>query len=111
MLNDRTVDWEHYDFSKLDKASYDKEFLEKVHALPQVSLSSVKEGSTPSAVRVVYRSSASFKTYAKTLGIMDDFKSGVPRTGYHGIVSVFYNNVRIYLTPEEPWKGYNEKWS
>ena len=31
------------------------------------------------AVRVIYRTKDAFKNIAKNLGIMDDFKSGVPR--------------------------------
>lgn len=110
-LNDQIIDWKEFDFSKLKKNAYDKEFLANVHSLPSVSLSAIKERSVGAEVRLIYRSAASFRSYAKTIGIMDDFKSGVPRTAYYGIVSVLYNNIRVYLTPENPFKGYDETWS
>ena len=36
----------------------------------------------PQAVRLMYHTKEVFKKTAKTFGIMDDFKSGVPRTAY-----------------------------
>ena len=41
-----------------------------------------------SAVRVLYHTKTAFKKAAKALGIMDDFKAGVPRMAYRGVVSV-----------------------
>ena len=40
------------------------------------------------AVRVLYHTKTAFKKSAKALGIMDDFKAGVPRMAYRGVVSV-----------------------
>lgn len=39
------------------------------------------------------------------------FQSGVPRTGYLGIVSFYYNNQRVYLAPSNNWRGYDLSWS
>lgn len=36
---------------------------------------------------------------------------GVPRTAYHGIVSFYYSNQRVYLAPSSNWKGYDPTWS
>ena len=38
------------------------------------------EETTP--VRLTYHTKENFKKYSRALGIMDDFKSGVPRTAY-----------------------------
>ena len=45
------------------------------------------------AVRVLYHTKTAFKKSAKTLGIMDDFKAGVPRMAYRGVVSVMNRSV------------------
>jgi alpha-1,3-mannosyl-glycoprotein beta-1,2-N-acetylglucosaminyltransferase len=37
------------------------------------------------AVRLTYHTKENFKKYSRALGIMDDFKSGVPRTAYRSI--------------------------
>ena len=42
---------------------------------------------------------------------MDDFKSGVPRMAYRGIVSFTYSGTRVYLAPNTNWPGYDPKWS
>ena len=39
-----------------------------------------------------------------------DFKSGVPRMAYKGVVSTFYKGIRVYLWPGLNWKSYNPTW-
>lgn len=39
------------------------------------------------------------------------FQSGVPRTGYRGVVSFMYKGRRVYLAPPADWKGYDPTWS
>jgi hypothetical protein len=38
-------------------------------------------------------------------------QSGVPRTGYRGVVSFLYKGRRVYLAPSVNWKGYDPGWS
>ena len=42
---------------------------------------------------------------------MEDFKAGVPRGGYKGVVQTVRNGIRIFISPEDPatWK-YDLKW-
>jgi len=62
------------------------------------------------AVRILYRTRDNFKNIAKALGIMDDFKSGVPRMAYKGVVSTLYRGQRVYVAPNLNWKGYDPSW-
>lgn len=62
------------------------------------------------AVRILYRTRDNFKNIAKALGIMDDFKSGVPRMAYKGVVSTMYRGQRVYVAPNLNWKGYDPSW-
>lgn len=49
---------------------------------------------------------------ADKLHIMHDFKAGVPRTAYDGIVTCFINGIRIYLVPDRTKvSAYNPDWS
>ena len=61
-------------------------------------------------VRLLYHNKMAFKKYAKTLGVMDDFKSGVPRMAYRGVVSTVYKGTRVYVAPGLSWKGYDPTW-
>ena len=111
-LNDVDVNWQHENLKYLDKENYDEEFVLNVLDLPELTMSDLKSLSTKAKkVKVTYTNAASFKILAKLLGIMDDFKAGVPRTAYRGIVSIFFKNVRVYLTPSQPWLGYDVKWT
>lgn len=62
-------------------------------------------------VRIPYYTKDQYQQAAKALGLMDDFRSGVPRTGYRGIVTFFYNKRRVYLAPNANWKGYDLTWN
>ncbi|PAA58671.1 hypothetical protein BOX15_Mlig005309g2 [Macrostomum lignano] len=63
------------------------------------------------AVRIEYSSRDQFVAAAKLLGSMSDFKQGVPRCGYQGVVSVFQAGRRIFLAPKLPWNGYVTAWN
>ncbi|XP_064471603.1 alpha-1,3-mannosyl-glycoprotein 2-beta-N-acetylglucosaminyltransferase-like [Ornithodoros turicata] len=112
-LNNKFVPFTKKDLSYLKKDNYDVTFVKEVYGSPSVTIKQLLkggvEGSEP--VRVTYDSKASFKTIAKSLSLMDDFKSGVPRTGYRGVVSIMYHGRRVYIAPPADWKGYNKSWS
>jgi len=66
--------------------------------------------------RIEYNSENEFKSAAKTLGLMTDSKSGVPRTAYMGVIESQHQNCRVFITPpisklgvgfkyDTTWKG------
>ena len=64
-----------------------------------------------SSLRITYKSKDEYKKFAKMLGLMEDFKSGVPRTGYLGIVSFIHKGLRVFLAPPSDWPGYDTSWT
>jgi len=111
ILNSENVDWLSTPLGYLTKDVYDGTFLQEVYSLPLASSARDYRGHG-AAVRVQYSTSAQFKLAAKHLGLMEDFKSGVPRTGYHGVVSCYRQGVRVYIAPDRTvWNGYVTKWA
>ena len=100
VLNDKKFDFLHTDLSYLIKENYDKEFLGKVESLPVYSVDDIvaRKNDGQKAVRVNYWTESTFNRVAQRLGVMLDFKAGVPRAGYRGIVTVMYRGIRIYIT-------------
>ena len=94
-------------------SSFYLSYVGHVYSTPVVSVEDLKRGNvgSQSEVRVTYFSSNDYKRAAKALGIMDDFKAGVPRLAYKGIVTFLRGNVRVYLAPNKNWAGYDPKWS
>ena len=43
---------------------------------------------------------------------MQDFKDGVPRTAYKGVVRVYFDSCLIYIAAKEKnrWSGYSKDW-
>jgi len=112
VLNTKFVPFTVLDLSFLLKNNYDEGWVKSVYNTPVVSLNDLREGRLAhKAVRVTYHTREAYKKTAKALGIMDDFKSGVPRMAYRGIVSFLYRGVRVYLAPNTNWLGYDPKWA
>lgn len=112
-LNDKFVQFTKKDLSYLLKDNYDLEFIKRVYGSVPCSLFDLvwnKLDHTDS-VRITYNTMNEFKKMAKALGLMNDFKSGVPRAGYRGIVSFVFKGRRVYLAPPADWKAYNSSWS
>lgn len=112
-LNDRFVPFTRLDLSYLKKEEYERSFLPRVYAAPEVRVEELQGNQRRElgTVRVQYTGRDSFKAFAKALGLMDDLKSGVPRAGYRGIVSFVYRGRRVYLAPPSDWTGYDPSWS
>uniref|UniRef100_A0A2M4A776 Alpha-1,3-mannosyl-glycoprotein 2-beta-N-acetylglucosaminyltransferase n=2 Tax=Anopheles triannulatus TaxID=58253 RepID=A0A2M4A776_9DIPT len=112
-LSEEFVSFTKSNLTYLVKSVYDEAFLRTIYQSPVVTLDELKRGivMTREPVRIAYHTKEQYKRATKSLGLMDDFKSGVPRTAYRGVVSFFYNGQRVYLAPNANWKGYDLTWS
>ncbi|CAG2229343.1 MGAT1 [Mytilus edulis] len=112
-LNEKPIDFTKKDLTYLIQENYDPTFHKTVYGTPLASVTDVValRKKTLPALRVQYSTKEEFKSAAKTLKIMEDFKAGVPRVAYHGVVSFMRSGQRIYLAPPEGWKGYDTSWT
>ncbi|XP_070778340.1 alpha-1,3-mannosyl-glycoprotein 2-beta-N-acetylglucosaminyltransferase b isoform X2 [Enoplosus armatus] len=113
-LNTEIVPFTKQDLSYLLKEKYDEKFIKEVYSAPLVKIEDLQQGGSlkgPGPYRVQYSSRDSFKVFARNLGVMDDLKSGVPRTGYRAVVSFLYRGRRVFLAPSEDWTHYDISWS
>ncbi|EDQ86324.1 uncharacterized protein MONBRDRAFT_28515 [Monosiga brevicollis MX1] len=106
-----SVPFSQHDPSPLTKEIYDPAFITRVYETAELlSASAARErrGDTLQEYRIEYdyASPKSFETLARTLGIMSDWKDGVPRTAYMGVVTFVYHGARYHLAPHRPWTGY-----
>lgn len=112
-LNQQFVPFTTMDLSYLQEDAYRQRFLKEAYGAALVTYEDVKQGRLPGPgpFRLQYSTKDSFKVMAKNLGLMEDLKSGVPRTGYRGIVSFFSRGRRVYLAPPPGWKQYDTSWN
>ncbi|CAG0883120.1 unnamed protein product [Darwinula stevensoni] len=108
VLNSQFVPFTQRDLTYLTKDKYDELFVKLVYQTQVVTQYDLllDKVTFPGSVRITYNSRTSFRTLAHTFKLMDDFKSGVPRTAYRGVVSFFYKGRRVYLSPPSSWNGY-----
>lgn len=107
-LNSDPVDFSKKNLTYLREDVYEHHFLQRVHGLPSLTVSDVLSGHhrDKKEVKVTYTSHKDFEVQAKKLKIMFDFRGGVPRTAYRGVVSIMFRGQRVHLTPPQPWRGY-----
>jgi len=75
------------------------------------AVSEFSQNESTSEVRIIYSGKKDFERIAKQLAIMSDFKAGVPRCGYYGVVQTQVGSTRVFLTPPDPrsWE-YQTAW-
>lgn len=107
-LNEKFVEFTKHNLSYLQKEAYDASFFAVVNESPIVSYLELKRGQVfaEGNVRILYDSKQTLKKITKSLGLMDDFKSGVPRTAYRGVISFVYGKRRVFLAPSNEFTGY-----
>ncbi|CAK1548811.1 unnamed protein product [Leptosia nina] len=109
-LNMKFVEFTKLNLTYLIKDAYDDNFTSLVYSLPESSAEDVVAGYGSGPVRVLYSNAKSYQRAAKKLGLMDDFRSGIPRTAYRGVVTCFIKGRRVYLAPSYEWNKYDPHW-
>ncbi|XP_060168736.1 alpha-1,3-mannosyl-glycoprotein 2-beta-N-acetylglucosaminyltransferase isoform X2 [Lycium barbarum] len=95
-LNDVQVDWKSMDLSYLLEDNYVKHFGDLVKkAKPIHGADAVlKAFNIDGDVRIQYRDQLDFEDIARKFGIFEEWKDGVPRAAYKGIVVFRYQTSR-----------------
>lgn len=102
-LNDVFVRFSGMDLNYLLRSRYDPAFQQTVSESRMYTLEKLRAGLiTQTPARIPYTKEGDFDEIAEFLDIMSDFKSGVPRTAYKGVVSIYSNGTRLFIVPH-PW--------
>ncbi|CAG4963995.1 unnamed protein product [Colias eurytheme] len=109
-LNMEFVEFTKLNLTYLIKDIYDDNLTSLVYSLPESTAEDVITGIGTGPVRVGYSNAKTYQKAAKKLGLMDDFRSGIPRTAYRGIVTCYIKGRRVYLAPNYEWVKYDPKW-
>ena len=100
-LNEKPYPFTKTDLTYLLQKNYDHHFLDRVHALPVVNVKQILSGEVSAKeVQVHYRTDSDFVAIARLVGAMTDFKAGIPRMAYKGVVTVMFKGIRVHLTSE-----------
>ncbi|XP_057769102.1 alpha-1,3-mannosyl-glycoprotein 2-beta-N-acetylglucosaminyltransferase isoform X1 [Salvia miltiorrhiza] len=99
-LNDVQVDWKSMDLSYLEEDKYVEHFADLVKkATPIQGTDAVLKASNINGdVRILYLDQRDFEQIASQFGIFEEWKDGVPRAGYKGVVVFRYQTQkRVFL--------------
>ncbi|KAB2602540.1 alpha-1,3-mannosyl-glycoprotein 2-beta-N-acetylglucosaminyltransferase-like [Pyrus ussuriensis x Pyrus communis] len=106
-LNDVPVDWKSMDLSYLMEDKYIKHFADIVKKAKPIRGSDLvlKARNIGGDVRIQYNDQPDFEYIAGQFGIFEEWKDGVPRTAYKGIVVFRYHiPQRIFLVGPDSLK-------
>ncbi|KAF3434877.1 hypothetical protein FNV43_RR21964 [Rhamnella rubrinervis] len=105
-LNDVLVDWKSMDLNYLMKDKYVKHFASIVEkAKPVYGNDLILKLNIGGDVRIRYKDQSDFERIAGMFGIFEEWKDGVPRTAYKGIVVFRYQTSRrIFLVGPDSLK-------
>jgi len=97
------VAWNQMNVNDLAKQQYDPKFEAEVKAAELIHINDIdKYNNQHKDLKITYANAQHYIELANRLGIMTDFKSGVPRTAYKGVVTIRYNQNRLFLVEERP---------
>ncbi|ONH92538.1 hypothetical protein PRUPE_8G179800 [Prunus persica] len=99
-LNDVLVDWKSMDLNYLMEDKYIKHFADIVKKAKPIRGTDLvlKARNIGGDVRIQYNDQPDFERIARQFGIFEEWKDGVPRTAYKGIVVFRYQiTQRIFL--------------
>lgn len=97
-LNDIVVDWQSQDVQYLDPKAYAQMMGRKLQSAKLLTETNETK-SHAGTVKLMYDGKHEYEKLANELGIIDDWKDGVPRASYHGIVTLHTANAEILLVP------------
>ncbi|KGN43345.1 alpha-1,3-mannosyl-glycoprotein 2-beta-N-acetylglucosaminyltransferase [Cucumis sativus] len=106
-LNDIQIDWMSMDLSYLMEDNYVKYFADLIRkAKPVYGNDAVmKAYNVMGDVRIEYRDQSDFERIARQFGIFEEWKDGIPRTAYKGVVVFRYQTQRrIFLIASDSLK-------
>lgn len=106
-LNDKFIPFTTMNLTYLELNSWNHIYVDKINRLPVVTSRtfSCPYNNNQKEMRVIYRqlnaagSGDSFEDLAHWSGAMDNIKAGVPRTAYHGIVTVWRGDCKVHIVP------------
>ncbi|XP_011088716.1 alpha-1,3-mannosyl-glycoprotein 2-beta-N-acetylglucosaminyltransferase isoform X1 [Sesamum indicum] len=95
-LNDVQVDWKAMNLSYLEEDKYAEHFANLLKKATPVHGTDVvlKTYNIDGDVRILYRDQSDFEYIASQFGIFEEWKDGVPRTAYKGVVVFRYQTQR-----------------
>ncbi|AQK43229.1 Alpha-13-mannosyl-glycoprotein 2-beta-N-acetylglucosaminyltransferase [Zea mays] len=100
-LNDVHIDWNSEDLSYLGEDKFSTKFGKEVASATPLRGSDavLKAHNMAEDVRIQYDDQEGFEQIARQFGIFEEWKDGIPRTAYKGVVVFRYNSSqrRIFL--------------
>ena len=97
-INNVMIDWQNQNVQYLEPKTYAQMIGRKMASAKLLSSTSEVKLHA-GTVKLLYDGKQEYAKLANELGIIGDWKDGVPRASYHGIVTLHLHNVEVLLAP------------
>ncbi|KAH3731915.1 alpha-1,3-mannosyl-glycoprotein 2-beta-N-acetylglucosaminyltransferase [Pelomyxa schiedti] len=109
--NTEMINWSQVDLSYLHKDAYDSSLALEISRATLTDIDSINDlinrrraANQHGILRVPYLNQNHFEGIARFFQIMDEFKNGLPRASYHGVLSITYRGTRVLITDSRVWR-------
>ena len=105
-LNEVLVDWKSKDLTFLEEESFDRElggFITNAILVSNLEVNGLQMvESAKGDVKIVYNSQRHFEVLAMQFGVFEEWKDGIPRTSYKGVVVCRWKGVKkvFFIRPD-----------
>eukprot|EP00736_Rhodelphis_marinus_P000978 Rmarinus@m.28956 len=98
-LEAEPVDWPSVDLNYLIPEVYDSQLWSRIEAAELYSSVADLPPYLTGDGKLAYANEREFSMFARGLQLMEDFKAGVPRTAYQGVVSIRRGDYMLFIVP------------
>ncbi|KAG0493600.1 hypothetical protein HPP92_004594 [Vanilla planifolia] len=106
-LNDIHVDWKSMDLNYLMEGKFSRHFAKAVMSATEINEPDVvsKAKNAEGDVQIQYRDQSEFERIAGQFGIFQEWKDGIPRTAYKGVVVFRHQSLkRIFFVGPDSFR-------
>ncbi|CAI5454006.1 unnamed protein product [Caenorhabditis angaria] len=92
--------------SIVEKSNYNKHLIKDIKNSKAVDISNASNSINSShTYKISYKNVREWNNLAKFFKIMTDIRGGMQRTAYYGVVTVIYQETRVYLVPASTFEN------
>uniref|UniRef100_A0A1I7TWE5 Alpha-1,3-mannosyl-glycoprotein 2-beta-N-acetylglucosaminyltransferase n=1 Tax=Caenorhabditis tropicalis TaxID=1561998 RepID=A0A1I7TWE5_9PELO len=86
------------------KSSYDKRLIEEIENARPMDLENTTNMENTYNYKTSYKNIRDWHKLAAKFKLMTDIRGGMARTAYYGVVTLMYNNCRVFLVPDPTYQ-------
>ncbi|CCD71299.1 Alpha-1,3-mannosyl-glycoprotein 2-beta-N-acetylglucosaminyltransferase [Caenorhabditis elegans] len=99
------IDFSLLPVTLVQKSIYDKRLIEQIENARPIDLQNTTGMEKTYNYKIVYKNIRDWHRLAAHFKLMTDIRGGMQRTAYYGVVTLMFQNCRVFLVPESTYRN------